>query len=68
MKQIAINSFIIARKEYAEDLNLIDQFERKYSSNDALTWYTRDCFLYRLLNKPLRLENVDAFVFILIFH
>ena len=51
------------KNEYANDhseLNIIDEFEQTYSSDCALRWYTRDCFVYRLLNKALRLQNIDA--------
>ncbi|CAF3409798.1 unnamed protein product, partial [Rotaria sp. Silwood2] len=37
----------------------IDDFERNYSSDNAIKWYTRDCFVYRLVNKALRTENID---------
>jgi hypothetical protein len=58
------NEFLTyCKKEYANDnsqLNIIHEFEQNYSSDRALTWYTRDCFLYRLLNKALRVQNIDA--------
>ncbi|CAF1460812.1 unnamed protein product [Adineta steineri] len=41
-------------------LNLIEQFRRTYESHHAIRWYTKDCFLYRLLNKALRTEDTDA--------
>ncbi|CAM4852394.1 unnamed protein product, partial [Rotaria magnacalcarata] len=28
-------------------------------SNQAVWWYTRDSFVYRLLNKALRVQNID---------
>lgn len=34
-------------------------FEQNYSANEALSWYTRDSFLFRMLNKALRTENID---------
>jgi tetratricopeptide (TPR) repeat protein len=37
---------------------IIEQFRENYQTNDALSWYTRDCFLYRLLNKAFRSENI----------
>ncbi|CAF1336374.1 unnamed protein product, partial [Didymodactylos carnosus] len=40
-------------------LKLINTFQRSYSPDQALMWYTRDSFVYRLLNKALRLENID---------
>lgn len=37
----------------------IDDFVNNYTSQSAVSWYTRDSFLYRLLNKALRTENID---------
>jgi tetratricopeptide (TPR) repeat protein len=51
-----------ARDQYCSNLveqQKIDEFEREYSSDTAIKWYTRDCFVYRLVNKALRTENID---------
>ncbi|CAF2531350.1 unnamed protein product [Rotaria sp. Silwood2] len=57
------NEFITyCKKEYAKNdsqLNIIREFEEDYSANRALTWYTRECFIYQLLNKALRVQNID---------
>lgn len=37
----------------------IDRFDQEFSSSDAITWYTRDTFVYRLLNRALRMQEVD---------
>jgi tetratricopeptide (TPR) repeat protein len=50
------------REEYHgnnADLVVIDEFERDYSSDRAIWWYTRECFLYRLLNKALRIQDSE---------
>ena len=47
------------------ELNIIKEFEEQYSSDRALWWYTREAFIYRLLNKAFRIQNVDL---LLIFH
>lgn len=45
-------------------INLIDEFQTKYNSDDAIRWYSRDAFLYRLLNQALRKHNVELlFIF-----
>jgi tetratricopeptide (TPR) repeat protein len=41
------------------ELKILKDFERNYSPSQALYWYTRQSFLYRLLNKALRIQNVD---------
>ncbi|CAF1329870.1 unnamed protein product [Adineta steineri] len=38
----------------------IDEFEKTYTSQDALHWYTKDSFAYRLLNKALRTRNTEV--------
>ena len=40
-------------------LAIIDEFERDYSPDRALWWYTRETFLYSLLNKALRTQDID---------
>jgi tetratricopeptide (TPR) repeat protein len=41
------------------ELSLLNEFEKFYSSDRALWWYTREAFLYRLINKALRVLNID---------
>jgi tetratricopeptide (TPR) repeat protein len=58
-KQDMINQ---ARDQYCNNLieqQKINEFEGNYSSDTAIKWYTRDCFVYRLVNKALRTENID---------
>ena len=38
----------------------VDEFERAYSPNQAIWWYTRESFLYRFVNKSLRTQDIDA--------
>ncbi|CAF4321889.1 unnamed protein product [Rotaria socialis] len=48
------------RQRYASNptqLKHIDEFERNYQSNDAIRWYTKDCFLFSSLNKCLRKQS-----------
>jgi hypothetical protein len=35
----------------------IDDFENNYRANNAINWYSRDSFAYRLVNKALRTQN-----------
>lgn len=41
------------------ELNKIREFQKNYSSNKALWWYTCDLFYYKTLNKALRCHNID---------
>ncbi|CAF1540501.1 unnamed protein product [Adineta ricciae] len=49
------------RKHYVNDeiecLKICD-FENNFTPNDAIRWYTRDSFLYRLFNKAMRTQDV----------
>ncbi|CAF1436120.1 unnamed protein product, partial [Rotaria sordida] len=36
----------------------IQEFRKKYSSDQAVWWYTRDTFFYKALNAVLRTENI----------
>ena len=52
----------VCRWEYRDnsnELNVIKEFTENYTSDQAIHWYTRDSFLYRLLNKALRSQNID---------
>lgn len=46
-------------KDNPNELSLVKDFETAYSPNQAVRWYTRDSFIYRLLNKALRIQNID---------
>ncbi|CAF4224258.1 unnamed protein product, partial [Adineta steineri] len=43
-------------------LKEIDDFERNYRPEDAVKWFSKDNFLYRLLNTSLRIESIDDIV------
>ncbi len=50
------------KKNYQDserNLRIVNEFEQKYTSDKALWWYTRESFLYRMLNKALRVQNID---------
>ncbi|CAF0801040.1 unnamed protein product [Adineta steineri] len=43
-----------------KELQNIQRFEKIYKPDDAIQWYTKDCFIYRLINKALRTENIEV--------
>ena len=52
----------ICRKEYADNehgLCVINEFDRDYEKHSPTWWYTRDCFVYRMLNKALRTHDIE---------
>jgi tetratricopeptide (TPR) repeat protein len=43
----------------SKELKLIDQFEREYRSDEAILWYSKQSFVYKLINQALRTEDMD---------
>jgi hypothetical protein len=41
-----------------KELRLIDEFEQNYRPDDAIRWYSKQSFIYRLVNKALRSEDL----------
>ncbi|CAF3312626.1 unnamed protein product [Rotaria sp. Silwood2] len=41
-----------------EELNNVLEFEKYYSSDKALLWYTRETFLYKTVNAALRKQDI----------
>lgn len=53
----------LCKQQYEGNLSeliLIEEFDRMYSAERAIWWYTRESFIYRLLNKALRTQNIDV--------
>ncbi|CAF2092684.1 unnamed protein product [Rotaria magnacalcarata] len=51
------------RNYYADNTKILKEitnFDHKYKPTEALRWYTHDSFIYRLINKALRTENISA--------
>ena len=46
-------------KDSETNLNNIDEFQKHYTSNKALWWYTYASFIYEMLNKALREQDID---------
>jgi tetratricopeptide (TPR) repeat protein len=44
------------------ELKNIKKLERKYRDETAIWWYTYDCFLYPMLNRALRVMDVDIII------
>jgi tetratricopeptide (TPR) repeat protein len=53
----------LCKNEYRgnpDQLAIVREFEIKYSPKKALSWYSRQSFLYKILNKALRTQNIDV--------
>ncbi|CAF1357646.1 unnamed protein product, partial [Didymodactylos carnosus] len=52
----------MCKESYADNPHeeaMIREFERDYHPQMSIWWYTRDSCLYRILNKALRLQDID---------
>ncbi|CAF0788094.1 unnamed protein product [Didymodactylos carnosus] len=60
-KELNRKSLLRQLRHYYKDneieLDIITDFENDYSSQNAITWYLRHTFLYRLLNKACRTQG-----------
>lgn len=61
--KLPVKHFVdICKQHFAgneQQLGKINQFELNYEPSKSLYWYTREPFVYRILNKALRYENID---------
>ena len=46
-------------KNNPSQLAIVREFEKDYSAEKALWWYSRESFLYKILNKALRTQKID---------
>ena len=49
-------------QESPDALNIIDEFERGYEKYSPIWWYTRESFLYKLINGALRAEDFEIII------
>ncbi|CAF1036125.1 unnamed protein product [Didymodactylos carnosus] len=42
------------------ELKILDEFEKEYKPDRAVWWYTRNTFLYSILNRALRQHNIEV--------
>jgi tetratricopeptide (TPR) repeat protein len=48
------------REQYSDnssELEIVSEFEREYQESDVIKWYTRETFLYKMVNKALRTQD-----------
>ncbi len=60
----------LCKNEYKNnqaELRIIQEFQHTYSSTRSLSWYTRNCFLNRILNKALQMQNISILLNCLFF-
>ena len=44
------------------EIKVIDEFECQYCPEEAIWWYTRECFVHKMLNRALRRLEADVIV------
>ncbi|CAF3052586.1 unnamed protein product, partial [Rotaria sp. Silwood2] len=58
-KKDFIDTCRIRYKDDVYEQNRIAEFERTYTTGQAIHWYTKDSFLYRCLNRAFRTVDID---------
>jgi hypothetical protein len=48
--------------ENEDELKNVDKLERQYHDETPIWWYTYECFLYPMLNRALRMSDVDKII------
>ncbi|CAF1490258.1 unnamed protein product [Rotaria sordida] len=41
-----------------KQIELIDKFENAYTSNRTIDWYTKESFLYKVVNRTFRIDDI----------
>ncbi|CAF3417209.1 unnamed protein product [Rotaria socialis] len=50
------------REKYAKnkgELKIINEFDEHYQNHSPIWWYTRECFLSKMLDKAMRMQDID---------
>ncbi|HWY35013.1 MAG TPA: hypothetical protein VNX68_10225, partial [Nitrosopumilaceae archaeon] len=65
-EQQHINEFLTyCREQFVgndAELKNVDKIEKDYRHHQPIWWYTSDCFLYSMVNRALRLMEVDLII------
>ncbi|CAF1495735.1 unnamed protein product [Rotaria sp. Silwood1] len=48
--------------EYDIDLNVIDKFIDDYDLHSPIWWYTKEAFIYSMVNRALRTQNIEVII------
>ncbi|CAF3324992.1 unnamed protein product [Rotaria socialis] len=65
-KKDCLKKLVTAMKKYytgnSAELRNVEEFENNYRMEDAIKWYTREMFVYRLVNKGFRQRNITLLI------
>ncbi|CAF3424027.1 unnamed protein product [Rotaria socialis] len=54
------------REQYYDNASvlkkIVDEFEQDYHRHTPIWWYTRDCFIYSMINRALRTMNTEVII------
>ncbi|CAF1125144.1 unnamed protein product [Adineta steineri] len=59
-KKIMLEKFRLYYRTNKPYLSKIDEFEQTYTTNDAIKWYTKGTFLFKIVNQALRTQDIEA--------
>ena len=45
-----------------QELRMVEEFENRYRDHTPVWWYTKDCFLYSMINRCLRTMDVSVVI------
>lgn len=55
----AFTDYCRVQDVYKIATTMINEFEEKYDDQSSIWWYTRNCFIYEMLNKALRTQEIE---------
>jgi Tfp pilus assembly protein PilF len=65
-KQVHINEFLTYCREKFDgnntELKNVNKIQKEYRRHQPIWWYTYECFLYSMLNRALRMMEVDLII------
>ncbi|CAF3585713.1 unnamed protein product [Rotaria socialis] len=59
MKNEMLDQCVDHYRNNQTELETIEQFRKSHTHDQAISWCTDECFLYKLLNQALRTENIQ---------
>jgi len=57
-RQRFVDELTIYYKDQEHKLKVLENFKENYTGENAIQWYTKDTFIYNLLNSALRQHNI----------
>lgn len=61
-KEEFVNYLRILYTDNQNQLNAIEEFEENYSLHSPIWWYTKEFFLYSMLNRALRTQDLETII------